>query len=176
MYSRIILFNIVRFVFYPPHHSISQRMVSRCLHTVPGKTVMLCRPTCGVTFQFSQLLCRGIMKYHFEHCNVKSDAEPLNRKPQTTKIFIISILSYSDVWLFCNNFTLNVSLRAGVCRPCVETELTATIVHFKRLGSRCFYDLFERCYFFFLNRYAYNKTKPLDIWGYFFQNFLRRYS
>ena len=39
------------------------------------------------------------------------------------------------------------------------------IVHFKRLGSRCFYDLFERYYFFFLNRYAYSKTKPLDILG-----------
>ena len=39
-----------------------------------------------------------------------------------------------------------------------------TIVHFKRLGSRCFYDLFERCYFFFLNSYAYSKIKPQDIW------------
>ena len=39
-----------------------------------------------------------------------------------------------------------------------------TIVHFKRLGSRCFYDLFERCYFFFLIRYAYSKTKLQDIW------------
>ena len=26
--------------------------------------------------------------------------------------------------------------RAGVCRPCDTIELTATIVHFKRLGSR----------------------------------------
>ena len=34
------------------------------------------------------------------------------------------------------------------------------IVHFKRLGSWCFYDLFERSYFFFSNRYASSKTKP----------------
>ena len=52
---------------------------------------------------------------------------------------------------------------------------TCIIVHFKRLGNRSFYDLFERCYLFFLNRYAYSKTKPQDIWGYFFRNFLRRY-
>ena len=42
--------------------------------------------------------------------------------------------------------------------------LESTIVHFKRLGSRCFYDSFERCYFFILNHYAYSKTKPQDIW------------
>ena len=52
----------------------------------------------------------------------------------------------------------------GVCL--YTTDNNKTIVYkFKRLGSRCFYDLFERCYFFFLNRYAYSKTKPLDIWG-----------
>ena len=64
-----------------------------------------------------------------------------------------------------------VFFRTDLGRPCVKTELTATIVHFIRLGSRCFYDLFERCYFFFMNRYAYNKTKPQDIWGYFFKIF-----
>ena len=50
------------------------------------------------------------------------------------------------------------------CRFCAFL-VKIIIVHFKRLGSRCFYDLFERCYFFFLNRYAYSKTKPLAIWG-----------
>ena len=30
------------------------------------------------------------------------------------------------------------TIRAGVCRPCDTIELTATIVHFKRLGSRHF--------------------------------------
>ena len=42
----------------------------------------------------------------------------------------------------------------------VNAPLIWTIVHFKRLGSRYFYDLIGRCYFFFLNRYANSKTKP----------------
>ena len=39
-----------------------------------------------------------------------------------------------------------------------------SIVHFKRLGSRRFYNLFERCYFFFfLNHNAYCKTTKKNL-------------
>ena len=34
------------------------------------------------------------------------------------------------------HFYIIYTLRAGVCRPCDTIELAATIVHFKRLGSR----------------------------------------
>ena len=51
------------------------------------------------------------------------------------------------------------------------TELTAAIVH---LGSRCFYDLFENCYFFVLNRYASNKTKTTRQLGIFFSKFSKK--
>ena len=57
------------------------------------------------------------------------------------------------------------SLIAGGVSMFVENSIYAIKVHFKRLGSRCFYDLFERCYFFFLNLYAYSKTKSRDIRG-----------
>ena len=54
--------------------------------------------------------------------------------------------------------------------------LDMTIVHFTHLGSRCHYDLFERCYFFFLNRYAYSKTKPQDIWEFLIFFFIKLVS
>ena len=74
-----------------------------------------------------------------------------------------------------SNFSEQTSHRT--CRiHLVSSCVTGIIVHFKRLGSRCFYDLIKRCYFFFLNRYAYSKAKPRDIRVKFFQNFLRRIS
>ena len=63
--------------------------------------------------------------------------------------------SLDSIIIFCQSVTIR-QLREKYIRK---------IVHFKRLGSRCFYDLFQRCYFFFLNHYAFSKTKPQDIWG-----------
>ena len=52
-----------------------------------------------------------------------------------------------------------------------NVSIIVPIVHFKRLGSRCFYDLFECCYFFFLNRYALSKTNHKTFGDNFFKIF-----
>ena len=74
------------------------------------------------------------------------------------RIFVLNFIGFGDL----NNENIKACVYVVHKSKCEQSRV---IVHFKRLGSRCFYDLFERCYFFFLNRYAYSKTKPLDIWG-----------
>ena len=75
---------------------------------------------------------------------------------------ICNLVNFFRINVWTRVCTANGSqLRAGVCRPCDTIEMTATIVHFKRLGSRVFHDSCNQYVFVFSKHCTCRKTNAI---------------
>ena len=66
---------------------------------------------------------------------------------------------------------MNPHLLLDVNSVCCLRHVYCIIVHFKRLGSRCFYDLFERFYFFLFESLCIQQVTTTRHLGIIFSKF-----